>query len=109
MAFKSTLAIMLLCIAVSLAKKAKDEDVAAPPAPMESDEAEVDPEKLDYAKGSVCGYCPYCKVSTIIDTFFVSFPVLSSILDFMQIEKKICMFSNFGCIPLHYERLQDWR
>lgn len=28
-----------------------------------SDEKEkVDPEKVEYAKGSVCGYCEYCKV-----------------------------------------------
>ena len=24
---------------------------------------DVDPEKLDYAKGSLCGYCEYCAVS----------------------------------------------
>lgn len=28
-----------------------------------SDEKEkADPEKVEYAKGSVCGYCEYCKV-----------------------------------------------
>lgn len=28
----------------------------------ENGEQKVDPEKVDYAKGSVCGYCEYCKV-----------------------------------------------
>jgi len=33
-------------------------------AQKEADEnlVEVDEEKLDYAKGSVCGYCQYCEV-----------------------------------------------
>lgn len=26
-----------------------------------NEEEKVDPEKVDYAKGSVCGYCEYCK------------------------------------------------
>ena len=29
---------------------------------MEQEEVSVDSEKLEYAKGSMCGYCDYCKV-----------------------------------------------
>jgi len=32
---------------------------------MEQEEVKVDGEKLEYAKGSACGYCSYCKVSGI--------------------------------------------
>ena len=28
----------------------------------EEEEVEIDEGKLDYAKGSMCGYCEYCKV-----------------------------------------------
>ena len=31
-------------------------------AEMEEDPIVVDQEKVDYAKGSLCGYCDYCKV-----------------------------------------------
>lgn len=34
-----------------------------------SDEKEkADPEKVEYAKGSVCGYCEYCKVPIYMRT-----------------------------------------
>ena len=33
----------------------------------ENGEQKVDPEKVDYAKGSVCGYCEYCKVCAYND------------------------------------------
>ncbi|KAK2156485.1 hypothetical protein LSH36_212g03042 [Paralvinella palmiformis] len=38
-------------------------------AQKEADEnlVEVDEEKLDYAKGSVCGYCQYCEFCTLCD------------------------------------------
>lgn len=40
------------------------EDHAGGQAEMTAEEhVEVDSEKLEYAKGSVCGYCTYCKVS----------------------------------------------
>lgn len=35
-----------------------------------SDEKEkADPEKVEYAKGSVCGYCEYCKVPIYLRTY----------------------------------------
>lgn len=33
---------------------------------MEQEEVKVDSEKLEYAKGSICGYCDYCKVCVFI-------------------------------------------
>jgi len=33
----------------------------------EKEEVQVEPEKLEYAKGSVCGYCEYCKFCKLCD------------------------------------------
>ena len=34
-----------------------------------AEEVDVDDEKLDYAKGSLCGYCDYCKVIYIFSYY----------------------------------------
>ena len=37
------------------------------------EKVDVDEEKLDYAKGSLCGYCDYCKVC--IFSYFIAHSV----------------------------------
>ena len=48
------LSLALVCTVASEKEGAK--------ATEEGEEVKVDEEKLSYAKGSLCGYCDYCKV-----------------------------------------------
>lgn len=41
-----------LCILMTIASATESSD----------EKEKADPEKVEYAKGSVCGYCEYCKV-----------------------------------------------
>ena len=64
----SLLAVICFHIAICGASSEESDDVVAPiddvVAPPNDDlpGEEVQPEKLEYAKGSLCGYCTYCEV-----------------------------------------------
>ncbi|XP_045170098.1 sarcoplasmic reticulum histidine-rich calcium-binding protein-like [Mercenaria mercenaria] len=52
---KVSVCIFLATLSFSLASKDANTQE------MEQEKVEVDSEKLEYAKGSLCGYCDYCK------------------------------------------------
>jgi hypothetical protein len=54
---KVSVCIFFAFLSISLASK--DANVKE----MEQEKVDVDSEKLEYAKGSLCGYCDYCKVN----------------------------------------------
>lgn len=47
-----------LCILMTIASATESSD----------EKEKADPEKVEYAKGSVCGYCEYCKVPIYMQT-----------------------------------------
>ena len=51
-------ALMLLSFVASEGEEAK--------AIEKEEDVKVDEEKLTYAKGSLCGYCDYCKVNLVL-------------------------------------------
>lgn len=51
--------ILMVFALLAVSWAAKDDNVQE----MEQEQATVDEAKLEYAKGSVCGYCTYCKVT----------------------------------------------
>lgn len=64
---------LLLLITISaLIMEHRFVDCSDPKETQESaeDHVEVDSSKIEYAKGSVCGYCSYCKVFTPLCAFF---------------------------------------
>ena len=56
MAFAATLGLLVLLVVCTVV-------VAKPDGPAE--DIEVDEKAVDYAKGSLCGYCRYCTVSLL--------------------------------------------
>lgn len=48
-----------LCILMTIASATESSD----------EKEKADPEKVEYAKGSVCGYCEYCKVPIYLRTY----------------------------------------
>ena len=43
-----------------------DDEEDEKPAKKSSDIPDIDPEELEYHKGSLCGYCEYCKVVILL-------------------------------------------
>ncbi len=39
---------------------------------VDGEDVEVDQEKVDYAKGSICGYCRYCQVRRRDDSIAIT-------------------------------------
>ena len=73
-------------------------------ASQEEEEIVVDEEKVSYAKGSVCGYCEYCKVRihliSLTRTFFFFIVKIHPSIPFSASESEICTlcFSSACCV-----------
>lgn len=62
----STRLLFILFVATAVKLNVADGDSKESPdeesAEVQSEDVTVDEAKVEYAKGSVCGYCTYCKV-----------------------------------------------